>query len=79
MALVWEITDVHRAANERGLCLTNQEARDVLANLHDHYNPQLGIRWEDIYGYLEAKGLGRKLTKHELNQFVQKDSLTINR
>ena len=42
-------------------------------------NPQYGIRWEDLSGYIEEKALGRKLTKSELKRFVEKDIVTIQR
>ena len=43
MALVWEIEDVHRAANEREVALTNSEATGVLQTLLNQHNPQYGI------------------------------------
>ena len=43
IALVWEIEQIHRAANERCLALTNKEARAVLQELLEYHNPQYGI------------------------------------
>ena len=77
MAIVWEARDIHRAANELELALTNKEAITILKNLHDQHNAQLGLKWEDLATTIEAYVLGRKLTKREVKQFVQHDRLTI--
>jgi len=79
MALVWMIEDVHRAANEREVALTEAEAMTVLETLHRQHNRQLGLRWEDLTSHIEAHVLGRKLTKREVNRFVSQDKLTIQR
>jgi len=79
IALVWDLQDVHTAANEKEVALTNQEAIKVLQELHHYHNKQLGIRWEDVTAYIEEYALGRKLTKAEINRFVQKNILTIQR
>ena len=79
IAIVWDTEDVHRAANELELALTNKEAIAILKNLHEHHNPQLGLKWEDITTHIEEHVLGRKLTKREVNQFVHHDKLTIQR
>jgi IS30 family transposase len=79
ITIVWKTEDVHRAANERELALTEKEALQVLQTLHDQHNPQLGLRWKDIWGHIEAYVLGRKLTKREIQQFVKNDKLTIQR
>jgi hypothetical protein len=51
----------------------------VLETLHRQHNPQLGLRWEDLTGHIEAYVLGRKLTKREVSEFVKQDKLTIQR
>jgi hypothetical protein len=79
MALVWDIQDVHTAANEREVALTNQEAIKVLQELHHYHNKQTDIQWQDVTCYVEENALGRKLTKPELKRFVGKNLLTINR
>jgi hypothetical protein len=79
MALVWNTTDVHTAANERGLALNHEEAIDVLEELHRYHNKQLGLRWKDVTDLIEARALGRKLTNAELNHFVKKNIVTIHR
>jgi hypothetical protein len=79
MALVWDVQFVHTAANEREVALTRQEAIKVLRELHHYHNRQYGIKWEDLTSYIEEYALGRKLTKPELNRFVEKNQLTIER
>ena len=79
MALVWDVQDVHTAANEREVALTNQQAIKVLQELHHYHNKQCGIKWVDVTCYIEESALGRKLTRAELNRFVEKNLLTINR
>jgi hypothetical protein len=77
MALVWDVQDVHTAANEREVALTNQEAIKVLQELHHYHNKQCGIKWVDLTSYIEEYALGRKLTKAEVKRFVEKNLLTI--
>jgi hypothetical protein len=79
MALVWDVRDVHTAANEREVALTNQEAIKVLRELHHYHNKQYGIKWVDVTCYTEEYALGRKLTRTELKRFVEKNLLTIDR
>src|SRR5664279_2077812 len=78
MALVWEVQDVHTAANEREVALTNQEAIKVLQELHHYHNKQYGLQWVDLTSYIEEYALGRKLTRAELKRFVDKNLLTID-
>jgi hypothetical protein len=79
MALVWELEDVHRAANERDVALTDKEATTVLQTLLNQHNAQYGIKWEDLTTHIEDQVLGRKLTKLEVRQFVERDVITIHR
>ena len=79
MAIVWELTSVHRAANEREVALTDEEARQHLKELHHHHNPQYGVRWEDLTSLIEGDVLGRKLTQAELKRFLEQDVITINK
>jgi hypothetical protein len=79
IALVWDAEDVHTAANERELALTNREAIKALQELHHHHNKQYGLRWSDFTSYIEEYALGRKLTRAELSRFVEKNLLTIDR
>ena len=79
MALVWDVQDIHTAANEQEVALTNREAIKILQELHHYHDKQCGIKWEDVTCYIEEYALGRKLTKQELNRFVEKHILTIDR
>ncbi len=77
IALIWSTADVHRAANEKRLVLTEAEARDSLRELHVHHNPQYGLRWSDIADHIQQSGQGREIRKRELHRFLQHDVLTI--
>ena len=77
MALVWDTKDVHRAANENEVVLTETEARELLHDLHQHHNQQYGLQWKDVTERIKDDVLGRAMTKREVNRFVQKDILTI--
>ena len=79
IALVWMLADVHRAANEREVALTNREAIDVLQQLFHQHNPKYGIKWEDLTTHIEDQALGRKLTRAELKHFVEQDIITIQK
>lgn len=79
IALVWDTEDVHTAANEREVALTNQEAIKVLQETHHYHNKQYGLKWQDVTAYIEEYALGRKLTKAEVKRFVEKNILTIER
>jgi hypothetical protein len=79
MAIVWDLRDVHTAANEREVALTHQEAIKVLQELHHYHNKQTGLQWKDVTSYIEEYALGRKLTRAELKRFVERNFLTIDR
>ena len=78
IALVWDLEDVHTAANEREVALTNQQAGGMLQELLHHHDKQLGLRWSDLTSYIEEYALGRKLTRAELKRFVDQNLLTID-
>ena len=79
MALVWIVEDVHRAANEREVALTEREALTVLQTLESQHNRQLGLRWGDLTSHIEDRVLGRKLTKREVERFVKQDIITVQK
>jgi len=79
IAIVWETIDVHRAANECEVALTEKEAIQVLQTLHNQHNAQCGLKWEDITTHIKENVLGRKLTQREVRLFVHHDKLTIQR
>jgi hypothetical protein len=78
MALVWDTEDVHRAANEIEIALTETEARELLQDLHEHHNKQYGLQWKDITDRIRDDVLGRAMTKREVSRFVHKDIRTIH-
>ena len=79
MALVWDVQDVHTAANEREVALTTREAIKVLQELHHYHNKQTGLQWKDVTCYIEEYALGRKLIQRELKRFREQNRLTIDR
>lgn len=75
-AIIWEIKDVHRAANERGMVFTNNQARQILQKFMDSYSkydPELGINWLRLLEIIDESCLGRKMTHQELKRFLEKD------
>ena len=81
-AVVWEINDVHRAANERDLVFTNDEARTIFVKFMDSYNRydrELGINWLRLMDIIDESCLGRKITPQELKRFLEKDIITIQK
>ena len=79
MALVWEVADVHRAANERDRAMTDREAIAVLKALHQQHNAQYGLKWEDLWAHIELYIPGRALTKAELKRFIKQDLITVQK
>jgi hypothetical protein len=76
MALVWDVEDVHKAANELEVALTEKEAISLLQTLLNQHNAQYGIKWEDLTTHITDNVLGRKLTRLELRRFVERDIIT---
>lgn len=79
MALIWTTQDVHRAANEIETVLTEAEAQEILKDLHRHHNIHYGLKWSDLTTHISDSGLGRDITKRELNRFIHRDILTIQK
>jgi hypothetical protein len=79
IAVIWTTEDVHRAANERDLALTQKEAVQVLRYVFDHHDAQCGLKWEDITNRIEDRVLGRKMTKREVDRFVHRDIIAIQK
>ena len=75
--IAWKIEDVHRAANELEVALSEKEAMTVLETLHFQHNAQYGLKWEDLTTNIQDNVLGRKLTKREIKRFVKQDIITI--
>jgi hypothetical protein len=62
-----------------GSALTRKEALHVLQAMLQNHNKQYGLQWKDLTTYIEENGLGRKLTKRELKQFISTNRIIINR
>ncbi len=69
IAFIWTVTDVHRAANERGLVLTPAQAQTLLHRFSERYNPQCGLKWTDLWDLIDESGLGRKLSPAQAGRF----------
>ena len=78
IALVWTTQQVHRAANEAKTVLTEQQARQLLNELHRDYDPQYGLDWETLSDRIQHSGLGRDITRRELHRFIHRDVLAID-
>jgi hypothetical protein len=79
LVVTWTFDQVYRAANERGLAITKEEAIKVFQHLQFNYNPQYGIKWSDITDFIEDRVLGRKLNRREIWNFVHQDIITIHK
>ena len=77
-AIVWTSKNIHRAANEIETVLTDTIARDLLATLIIHHNPQYGLCWGDVTEVIQQSGLGRDIKRRELHRFIHHDRLTID-
>ncbi|NBU11781.1 MAG: hypothetical protein EBS84_22750 [Proteobacteria bacterium] len=78
IALIWTTENIHRAANENKTVFTEQQAREILRNLHRHHNPQYGLRWSDLAETIQQSGLGRDIRQWELHLFIHRDVLAID-
>lgn len=78
IALVWTTKQVHRAANEAKTVLTEAQARQLLHELHQAYDPQYGLDWETLSEHLQRSGQGRDITRRELHRFIHDDVLVID-
>jgi hypothetical protein len=79
IAIVWNIEQIFRAANECKVALTRVEAIEVLRTLHHNHNPQYGLKWSDLTDYIRENVLGRGLTKTELKRFIEQDVITVQK
>jgi len=49
----WYIEDVHQAATDMDITITDTEAEDVLYSIAHSFDANIGINWEVIYYHLE--------------------------
>ena len=73
----WNATDVHTQANNDGLKLTADEADQVLERVSRKWDATIGINWDLISLFITDVGVGKKLTKKEINQ-VKDGAMIIN-
>ena len=79
VAFVWTLQQIHRAANERSLAMTNAEAREILRKMSSEVDKLDGMSWWKLLDLIESNPKGRKLTTTELNRFINHDQITIAR
>jgi hypothetical protein len=79
IALVWDISQVHQAANEKGTVLSQAQARRILQKLLHTYNPQDGISWQTLTETILDSGLGRNIRPRELRQFINHNLIAVDR
>ncbi len=73
IAVVWTVDQVHKAANEQKTVLTRKEARQILHKLNQQSDPFVVFDWFGLQQCIADSGLGRDITKNELNQFVNQN------
>lgn len=71
IAFIWTIDQAHLAANERALALTMVEARIILKRFHQRANLFDPPNWFTLLEIIDSSGMGRKLTKAELDRFLK--------
>ena len=49
---VWTVKDVKSRAEERHIELTDKRAQEIVAAMHTHHDPSIGITWDTIDAYL---------------------------
>lgn len=79
IALVWTVDEVHRAANERDLALTAIDARQILQRFFTSHNKQYGLQWSDLIELILDSGLEKNMTRREINAFVNRDVVTVEK
>jgi len=50
----WHIEDVHQAAKDMDITITDEEAEDVLYSVAHSHDCNIGINWEVFYVHLEG-------------------------
>lgn len=49
----WYVSDVHNAAENMGITITEEEAEEVLIAVADSFDANIGINWELFSYHLE--------------------------
>ena len=59
ICIAWHIEDVHEAAKNIGVSLTNDQAREVLQRVKNNHDASIGVNWDsiqaDIDFYMEGQ------------------------
>ena len=53
IALVWDIWDIHRKAEEMGVELTDEQAQDILDTIYADHDASVGVNWDVIETNIE--------------------------
>jgi hypothetical protein len=74
MAIWWHIDDVKSRAEEDGIKLTDDEAREILLLAKDDHDCNYGITWETFDDYIQDMVLKRKIEKQVKGKKTSKKS-----
>jgi hypothetical protein len=77
VAFVWTVEQVHLAANERGLAISREQARRILDQFHKETDRFTPLNWFRLLDLIDEADWGRKLTKSELNRFLQTNLIVV--
>jgi hypothetical protein len=58
IAIIWTIGDVHDFAEGEGKDITDEEARNVLADASHGHDANIGINWDVLGEYLPTESAG---------------------
>jgi len=50
----WYIEDVHQAATDMGILITDEEAEDILCAVANNHDANIGINWEVFYYHINS-------------------------
>ena len=53
VAHIWLVDDVIARASEGGIQLTKEQAEDIIENIHNHIDCELGVSWDTIDVYTD--------------------------
>ena len=49
----WDIEEVHKAAKDIGITITDDQAEDILVAIAKNHDCNIGINWELFYYHIE--------------------------
>lgn len=59
IALIWHVDDVLERAQERGISLSRDEAKEILSGIEEHHDCEVGVSWTTIDVFLDEYEQGR--------------------